>query len=94
MWTKKEKDVEGGRNSTKHSKIELQHETRPVGALLHQMLPKQPFIRRDGENKKKKRRWSQFHKISKRAFFSLSAFVKRVKRCNTGKHWVTFDEMV
>ena len=29
---KREKDVKGGRNSTKHSKDELQHETRPVGA--------------------------------------------------------------
>ena len=30
---------------------ELQQATSPVGALLHQMLPKQPCIRRDGENK-------------------------------------------
>ena len=72
MWTKKErekprereKDVEGGRNSTKHSKDELQHETRPVGALLHQMLPKQPFKRRDGEKNKthkKKKKLDRFY---------------------------------
>ena len=34
-------------------KFKLQHETSPVGAR-HQMLPKQPCIRRDGEKKKKK----------------------------------------
>ena len=30
-------------------KDELQHETRPVGAPLHQMLPKQPFIKGEME---------------------------------------------
>ena len=37
-------------------KMSCSTKTRPVGALLHQMLPKQPFIRRDGENKKHRKK--------------------------------------
>ena len=56
MWIEeRERKTRGKKVSVgmKHSrKIELQQETRPVEAyLLHWMLPKQPFIKRDGENK-------------------------------------------
>ena len=70
------KTSKGGR--TRHEafpKIKLQQETRPVGALLHQMLPKQPFVRRDGEKitqKKKSPSASFCQKKLLKKMFSVS----------------------